>query len=45
MQRVQVRAGAGGTEAALFAAELFEMYKRFTEAKGWTFEVRTRQSV
>lgn len=32
---MEIRAGAGGEEAALFAGELFQMYKRFAEKKGW----------
>lgn len=32
---VEIRAGAGGDEAALFAAELFRMYNRYTERNGW----------
>lgn len=32
---VEIRAGAGGDEAALFAGELFRMYVRFAELKGW----------
>ncbi|MFC1679546.1 peptide chain release factor 1 [Elusimicrobiota bacterium] len=32
---VEVRAGAGGEEAALFAAELVRMYTRFSEGRGW----------
>jgi peptide chain release factor 1 len=32
---LEVRAGAGGDEAALFAAELLDMYKRYSEMKGW----------
>src|SRR6266704_1684554 len=32
---VEVRAGTGGDEAALFAAELFRMYTRFAERRGW----------
>ena len=32
---VEIRAGTGGEEAALFAAELYRMYSRFTELKGW----------
>ncbi len=36
---VEVRAGTGGDEAALFAAELFRMYTRFAERKGWKVEV------
>lgn len=35
---LEVRAGTGGDEAALFAAELFEMYKRYAAAQGWRFE-------
>ncbi len=35
---LEVRAGTGGDEAALFAAELFRMYQRYAEAKGWKFE-------
>jgi peptide chain release factor 1 len=38
---LEVRAGTGGDEAALFAAELFRMYQRFAEAQGWKFEVLT----
>lgn len=33
---VEIRAGAGGDEAALFAAELFRMYSRYAERQGWT---------
>ena len=36
---VEIRAGAGGDEAALFAAELFRMYTRFCERRSWTVEV------
>lgn len=36
---LEVRPAAGGDEAALFAAELFEAYRRFAEANGWRFEV------
>ncbi len=32
---IEIRAGAGGDESALFAAELFRMYARFAERKGW----------
>ena len=35
---LEVRAGTGGDEAALFAAELFEMYRRYAALKGWRFE-------
>jgi peptide chain release factor 1 len=36
---VEIRAGTGGDEAALFAADLFRMYARFAEQKGWKFEL------
>jgi peptide chain release factor 1 len=36
---LEVRAGTGGEEAALFAAELFRMYQRYAELHGWRFEV------
>ena len=36
---LEVRAGTGGDEAALFAADLFRMYQRFSETQGWKFEV------
>ena len=36
---VEIRAGAGGDEAALFAAELFRMYTHYVEAKHWKIEV------
>ena len=36
---LEVRAGTGGEEAALFAAELFRMYQRFAELQGWKFEL------
>ncbi len=36
---MEVRAGTGGDEAALFAAELFDMYKRFADRRGWKYEV------
>jgi len=32
---LEIRAGTGGDEAALFAAELFRMYRRFCERRGW----------
>ena len=35
---LEVRAGTGGDEAALFAAELFQMYQRFSALNGWKFE-------
>jgi peptide chain release factor 1 len=36
---LEIRAGTGGDEATLFAAELFRMYTRFAETKGWKVEV------
>lgn len=35
----EIRAGTGGDEAALFAADLYRMYTRFAERKGWKVEV------
>ena len=35
---LEVRAGTGGEEAALFAAELFRMYERYSALRGWRFE-------
>jgi peptide chain release factor 1 len=36
---IEVRAGTGGDEAALFAAELFRMYQRYAAVRGWRFEI------
>ena len=36
---VEIRAGTGGEEASLFAADLFRMYARYAQAKGWEIEV------
>jgi peptide chain release factor 1 len=36
---VEVRAGTGGDEAALFGADIFRMYERFAERKGWKMEI------
>ncbi|MBT6137468.1 MAG: peptide chain release factor 1 [Rhodospirillaceae bacterium] len=36
---LEVRAGTGGDEAALFAAELFHMYQRYAGQRGWRFEI------
>ena len=36
---MEIRAGTGGDEAALFAADLFRMYTRFCERRGWKVEV------
>lgn len=35
---IEVRAGTGGDEAALFASELFRMYQRYAQLKNWRFE-------
>ena len=35
---LEIRAGAGGSESALFAADLFRMYSRYSEAHGWKVE-------
>ena len=36
---LEIRAGTGGEEAALFAADLFRMYTRYAEIKGWKVEI------
>jgi peptide chain release factor 1 len=36
---MEIRAGTGGEEAALFAADLYRMYARFAETRGWKFEI------
>ena len=36
---LEIRAGAGGDESSLFAQDLFRMYSRFAEHKGWKYEV------
>ncbi len=36
---LEIRAGAGGDEAALFASELFQMYQRYAQSQGWKFEI------
>ncbi len=36
---LEIRAGAGGDEAALFASDLFRMYSRYAERRGWRLEV------
>ncbi len=36
---LEVRAGTGGEEASLFAADLFRMYSRFAEGNGWKIEI------
>ena len=39
---LEIRAGTGGEEAALFAAELFRMYQRYAERRGWKVEIVDR---
>lgn len=36
---VEIRAGAGGDEAGLFAADLFRMYSRYAQVKGWAVDI------
>ncbi|MDH7513889.1 MAG: peptide chain release factor 1 [Clostridiales bacterium] len=36
---LEIRAGAGGDESSLFAQDLFRMYSRYAESRGWQFEV------
>lgn len=38
---IEIRAGTGGEEAALFAAELLRMYSRYAERRGWKTEIMT----
>jgi peptide chain release factor 1 len=35
---IEIRAGAGGSESALFAADLYRMYSRYSESRGWKVE-------
>jgi len=41
---VEIRAGAGGDEAGLFAADLFRMYSRYAESRGWKTEIMSSNS-
>jgi peptide chain release factor 1 len=41
---LEVRAGTGGDEAALFAGDLLRMYQRFSEERGWRFELISASS-
>jgi peptide chain release factor 1 len=36
---MEIRAGAGGDEAGLFAADLFRMYSRYAQSKGWDIDI------
>jgi peptide chain release factor 1 len=40
---LEIRAGTGGDEASLFAGDLFRMYQKYCEKKGWKFEVNDFQ--
>jgi peptide chain release factor 1 len=40
---IEIRPGTGGDEAALFAADLLRMYQRYSEARGWKFEIIEEQ--
>ena len=40
---LEIRPGTGGDEASLFAADLLRMYQRYSESKGWTFEILEQQ--
>lgn len=42
---VEIRAGTGGDEAALFAADLFRMYTRYAENKGWKTEILSENEI
>lgn len=42
---LEVRAGTGGDEAALFAADLFRMYQRYAETRGWRFELMSANEI
>jgi peptide chain release factor 1 len=42
---MEIRAGAGGDEAALFAADLFRMYTRYAEARRWKVEVTSENEL
>jgi peptide chain release factor 1 len=42
---VEIRAGAGGDEAAIFAADLFRMYTRYAEGKRWKAEILSENAI
>ncbi|PID71758.1 MAG: peptide chain release factor 1 [Desulfobulbus propionicus] len=42
---LEIRAGTGGDEAALFAADLFRMYSRYAETQGWKVEVMSSNPI
>ena len=39
---LEIRGGAGGDEAAIFAGDLFRMYSKYVESKGWKMEVTSQ---
>ena len=41
---VEIRAGTGGDEAGLFAADLYRMYTRFAESQGWKLEIMSESA-
>ncbi len=41
---LELRAGTGGLEAALFAGDLYKMYSRYAEQRGWAIEILSAQS-
>lgn len=42
---LEIRAGTGGDEAALFVADLFRMYSRYAEARGWKVEIMSSNPI
>lgn len=42
---LELRAGTGGDEAALFVADLFRMYSRYAESRGWKVEIMSSSSI
>ncbi len=42
---MEIRAGTGGDEAALFAADLFRMYTRYADLKGWKTEIVSENAI
>jgi len=42
---MEIRAGTGGDEAAIFAADLFRMYSRYAEVKGWKVEILSSHEI
>ena len=39
---VEIRAGAGGDEASIFAGDLFRMYAKYAEKRGWKLEINSQ---